>query len=716
MLYASSLSRAGYAVLRGTPITQGQMRIAEDDFSRLQAREISPRDRLILKETRVEADVSGVVARVRVSQVFQNPYADRLETLYVFPLPENSAVDRYSFQVGERLIVGEVKRREEARRAYEQARDEGRKAALLEQERANVFTQSVANIPPNAEVTVHIEYVQPLGIEGENYVFRFPMVVGPRYIPGTPAERPNIGRGWARDTDRVPDASKITPEYLAPGMRNGNDVFIHVNLDAGMPIQDIVPVTHELLVEQTDETKAQISLKNQSTIADKDFLLEYRLASEDSVLASLTHRESEQSDGYLMLVLQPKWNVEPEEYASREVILLLDTSGSMTGPAISQLRIFAEAVLDNLNGQDTFRIIAFNDTPRPFRHAPVPATSDYVDAAKQFVRRLSAGGGTELLSALELALNSPRGEDARPRYLFLMTDALVGDDNSILQYLQRSDFADARVFPIAFGAAPNHYLLSRTAEIARGFAMQVTNQDNAPAIAKRFNEKTSKPYMTDIQLDWDGLTVRDLVPSRIPDLYAGQPLILMGRYDTPGSAMLKLRGNVAGQAVQLDLKLELPQQAADHDAIGTLWARQRISHIWNRNLGRETEEGREEITRLGLTHNLVTQYTSFIAVEKEIPDTAEGNLRSETIPSMLPEGMTESAVGQSRPIAQQSPSQNRPYAPNYQPPPSNMPTPGGGGGLGGGALGPVAALLAVGAAALTRRRRKLPGNVDQRPS
>ncbi|WP_404305374.1 VIT domain-containing protein [Neorhodopirellula lusitana] len=710
----SAIAQAGYTVLGGTPVTQGQMRVDEDDFEQLKATHPSPSPSFTLKETRVEADISGVLARVRVSQVFQNPHSQRLEALYVFPLPENCAVDAYSFQIGERVIVGEVKRKAEARQEYELARDEGRKAALLEQDRANVFSQSVANIPAGSEVTVHIEYVHPLEIDEDRYVFRFPMVVGPRYIPGTPVARPNVGRGWAADTDLVPDASRITPDFLPEGMRNGNDVFVSVNIDGAMPIQQIVPVTHELDIQQPSETHAVVTLKNQSTIADKDFVVEYRLAGDNSTLASLAHRESGAKNGYVMLALQPKWSVEPAEIAPREMILVLDTSGSMNGPAISQLRLFADHVLDHLNSNDQFRIIAFSDRSTAFRPNPTEANDTNIQSAKQFVRNLRAGGGTNLLPALQLALGGNADESARPRYMVLMTDALVGNDHSILHYLQKPKFQDARVFPIAFGAAPNDYLISRAAEMGRGFSMQVTNQDNSPAIAERFHELTSQPYMTDLQMDWGGLVVKDQVPARLPDLYAGKPLIVLGRYDTPATGTITLKGNVSGQAVQMGLELELPEQEAAHDSIGPVWARQRIRQIWNRNVGKETPQGRQEITELGLKHQLMTQYTSFIAVEKELSTPPQGQLITEAVPVMMPEGITEQSVGRSRAAAKpnQASRQAATRAASPQPQASTNPPPASGGnysggsGGGGGPIGPITGIVSLGGAAAAMMRRR----------
>lgn len=731
----SAVAQAGYTVLGGVPVTQGQMRVGEDDFEQLKAKLPAPNPSFTLKETRVETEISGVLARVRVSQVFQNPHPERLEALYVFPLPENCAVDAYSFQIGERVIVGEVKRKEEARQDYEQARDEGRKAALLEQGRANVFSQSVANIPANSEVTVHIEYVHPLEIDEDRYVFRFPMVVGPRYIPGTPVTRPNVGRGWAADTDQVPDASRITPDALPEGMRNGNDVFVSVKIDAAMPIQQIVPVTHELDIQQTSDTHAAITLKNQSTIADKDFIIEYRLAGDDSTLASLTHRESDAEDGYVMLALQPKWSIEPTEITPREVILVLDTSGSMNGPAISQLRLFADHVLDHLNPNDEFRVIAFSNRSTAFQPDAIAATDANIQSAKQFVRGLRASGGTNLLPALKLALGGEADESARPRYMVLMTDALVGNDHSILRYLRQPEFQDARVFPIAFGAAPNDYLISRAAEMGRGFSMQVTNQDNTPEIARRFHELTSQPYMTDLQIDWGGLVVKDQVPSRLPDLYAGKPLIVLGRYDRPATGTITLKGNVSGQPVQMGMELELPEQEAEHDSIGPVWARQRIRQIWNRDVGAETPAGCAEITELGLKHQLMTQYTSFIAVEKELSEPPQGQLVTEAVPVMTPEGMTQKSAGQSVAAAKPAPrhqasTNSTPAVPAVSAPatastptPASAPSPaprssggnyGGGGGGGGGPIGPITGIVSLGgaAAAMMRRRKSRSNHQD----
>ena len=648
-LLAAQDIRAEYATFEGAEITQGQFRIPAQELERIgepagEVERVRPVDRFVLKETRVRAEIAGVIARVRVEQVFQNPYPERLEAVYVFPLPEDAAVDRYSFVIGEQVIKGVIAKREEARRRYETARDEGRKAALLEQERANIFTQSVANLPASGEVIVRIEYVHPVRIDGGDYQFRFPMVVAPRYVGGRPVARPNVGRGWARDTDHVPDASRITPPTLRAGERAGNDVFIDLEIDTEMPIASITPVTHEIDVRRDGETRASVSLRNGPAIPDKDFVVEYALGGEQSVIATLTHRANADRSGYCALVVQPKRGITEAELAPREVILVLDKSGSTRGVPIGQIRVLAQHVIAALHPQDTFRILAFHSSVEEFHGAALPATPDHVASAQAWIRRLDSGAGTEMLPALVEALRHGNSENGRSRHLVLMTDALVGDDDRILSYLNHPRASDVRVFPIAVGAAPNHYLIERAAEIGRGFAMAVTLRDNVAAMARRFNDKVAAPYLTDIEIDWGGLGVVDVIPEVLPDLYAGEPLVVFGRYDASGRGTVTVRGNLGGRRVETSLELELPDRREEYDSIPSVWARQRIRQLWNRRLGKTHPALEDEITRLGLEHHLVTRYTSFVAVETDAASVAQGIARRELVALALPEGMGNEAA------------------------------------------------------------------------
>lgn len=636
----STIASADYVTLDGKPVTQGQMLIASNSLNELKAS--SPAtvatDQFILQKTQVDAEITGVVARVRLRQVFTNPYDERLETLYVFPMPENAAVDAYSFRIGEKVIKGVVKEKEEARKEYAQAKQEGRKAGLLEQERPDIFTQSLVNIPARATVVANIEYVHTLKIDGANYLFSFPMVVAPRYIPGQPVSRGNVGRGWANDTDQVPDASKITPHYIPPGMRAGNDVLISVKIDAGMPITNITGVTHEIAVQKNNETTATVGLKNGPVIANKDFIIEYKVGGQNTMLAAMTHKADGQ-DGFFSIVIQPKHNVERQEVVARDMILLLDASGSMQGSPESQLKAFAEYLLGTLNTQDRFNIISFNSGLELFASDFKEATTANIASGQQFVRALRAEGGTEMMPAMRKALAPAAQGQSRHKYIILVTDALVGNDTSILGYLKKPKFSHLRVYPVAMGSAPNDYLIQRAAEIGRGFSMRITNQDNAVEIAKRFASKISYPIMTDLSIDWKGLKVKDLIPEPLPDLYADRPLVLIGRYEKADRAKVKLTGNIAGRQMISEFDLELPQSNNAHDSLPVLWARARIRQLINKEIGNISSSTQSKITRIGLNYQIVTDYTSFIAVERDIPGDLSKQLRTQPVLLAIPEGM-----------------------------------------------------------------------------
>ncbi|MBI5551286.1 MAG: VWA domain-containing protein [Desulfobacterales bacterium] len=711
LLGLTGAARADYVTLDGKPVTQGQMLIADAGLAKLQASTAvpTPTDQFILRQTAAEVEITGVVARVRLRQVFENPYDERLETIYVFPMPENAAVDAYSFRIGEKVIKGVVKKKEEARKEYEQAKQEGRKAGLLEQERPDIFTQSLVNIPPRATVVANIEYVHTLKIDGAHYLFSFPMVVAPRYIPGQPVARGNVGRGWANDTDQVPDASKITPQYIPPGMRAGHDIDVTVKIDAGLPIQAITGVTHELAIHKGSETTATVSLKNGPVIPNKDFVLEYKVGGQSTMLAAMTHK-GEGEDGFFSIVIQPKHSVERQEVAPRDIVLLLDISGSMDGTPIGQLRGFAEHILGTLNPQDRFNIVAFNNDLDSFASQYLQATPENIANGQGFIRALRSSGGTEMLPAIRQVLKPASEEENRHAYVIIVTDALVGNDAPILNHLNQPQFGRFRIYPVAMGSAPNDYLIQRAAEIGRGFSMRIANEDNAVEIAKRFAAKISYPIMTDLAIDWGQLKVKDLLPEPLPDLYADRPLVLIGRYEKSGAAKVKLTGNISGQKVVSEFDLDLPASETAHDSLPVLWARARIRQLTNKEIGNISNATQEKITALGLTHQIVTDYTSFIAVERDIPGDLSRNLRTEPVLLAIPEGMdhlfNDTTQAQGQPIFAQTPH-NAPVMaqaearPQVSAPPTAVGTPsrtnsGGSRGLGGGgSVGGVSILLSV---------------------
>src|SRR5215510_13724357 len=334
-------------------ITQGQLRILDSQGK--------PAGLCALEHTEVKAEVSGFLARVTLTQEFHNPTEEKIEGVYLFPLPQRSAVDQLTMDVGGQVIRGEIKRREEAQRLFDQARSEGRVAALLDQERPNVFTQSVTNILPGATVKVMISYVETLPYENGVYEFTFPMVVGPRYIPGEPkpVAEPDIAdqKQAATGTDQVPDAARITPQRMPDGMRPGHDVSLEVAIDTGVPLEQINAELHEIEVDRDGNHQAVVRLKEKAAIPDRDFTLRFGVGGMQIADAVLAHRD--ERGGYFTLMLQPPNRVGAEDVTPKELVFVLDTSGSMNGLPIETAKRVMRLALDGLYEHDTFNLITF---------------------------------------------------------------------------------------------------------------------------------------------------------------------------------------------------------------------------------------------------------------------------------------------------------------------------------------------------------------------
>src|SRR5215475_4123961 len=346
-----SLEGSGSVVSAQNPVTQGSLEVVDSNGT--------PKAICPLKHTDVKAQISGFLSRVTVTQEFENPFKDKIEAVYTFPLPQNAAVDDMTMLVGDRTVRGKILRREEAEAVYEAAKEKGQTASLLNQERPNIFTQSVANILPGEQIKITISYVETLKYEDGSYEFVFPMVVGPRYVPGkaTSPESNTSGNGFALDTDRVPDASRITPEPAPPGMRAGHDISIDVSLDAGVPVDSITSKTQEVNMERLDLHRMHVRLKDQTAIPNKDFILRYDVAGQKIADAMLTH--SAGAGGFFTLILQPPERVTTEDVTPKELVFVLDTSGSMSGFPIEKAKETMKLALNNLYPADTFNMITY---------------------------------------------------------------------------------------------------------------------------------------------------------------------------------------------------------------------------------------------------------------------------------------------------------------------------------------------------------------------
>jgi Ca-activated chloride channel family protein len=603
-----------------------------------------------LTHTDVQADIAGFVGRTRVKQTFTNPLDRKIEAIYVFPLPQDAAVDEMVMVVGGRRIVGQIKPRGEAREIYERAKAAGHVTGLLDQERPNIFTQSLANIEPGVQIDIEISYVETLKYEDGQFEFVFPMVVGPRYMPGTPSGQQ--GSGWSPDTSEVPDASKISPRPALPGFRAGHDISVKVNIDAGLPLVDVKSELHEVLVNELCPGRVTVSLKNEVEIPNKDFILRYRTATDQIGDAVLTHSDARGS--FVTLILQPPQRAAAAQIMPREVVFVLDTSGSMSGFPIEKAKAVMAKAIDALRPGDTFNLITFSGDTRILWDKPRPSTSENRKAAQEFLASRSGGGGTEMMEAINAALiqtaPAPGSGVAPIRVVCFMTDGYVGNDFEIIDAIKKNA-ATTRVFAFGIGNSVNRFLLDGMAQAGRGEVEYVTLASQSDTAVERFRQRIDAPLLTDITVDWGGLPALEAYPRAIPDLFSAKPLMLHARLATVPEGTITLRGRTPAGDFERQIKLEPSEAQNAHEALALLWARSKVADLIAHDMtglqrGTLSPELREAITSLGVEYRLMTQFTSFVAVE-EMRITVGGELTTISVPVEMPEGVSyESVFGQ----------------------------------------------------------------------
>jgi len=567
-----------------------------------------------LKHTEVKTEISGFLARTVVTQQFENPFPDKIEAVYTFPLPAAAAVDDMTIVVGDRTVKGKIMRREDAQATYDAARSRGQVAALLNQQRPNVFTQAVANILPSQKINVTISYVETLQYDEGSYEWSFPMVVAQRYTPAADSAAPQPAEGDAAPGEALLDAAQISPPVMPEGQRAGHDISIEVNIDAGVPLVSFQSRTHEIEALQPNSEKAIVRLKDQATIPNKDFVLKYTVAGNRIEDALLVHRNGK--EGFFTFILQPPQHVTAPDVTPKELVFVLDTSGSMSGFPIEKAKETMTLALDGLYPQDTFNVITFAGETHILFPQPVPATPGNLRKAKKLLADTEGNGGTEMMKAIRAALD-PSDAQNHVRITCFLTDGQVGNDMEIISEVRKHP--RARVFAMGFGSAPNRFLLDKITQNGRGEAEYVVDGDTS-GVAKRFHERVRNPLLTDVSIEWVGLSVTDVYPKRIPDLFSAKPVIISGKYTVGGKGMIRLKGMMSGQEFVREIPVELPEQETQHDVLGTLWARRKIEDLMGQDMngaqaGKIGDDLKTEIVKLGLSYRLMTQFTSFVAVE-----------------------------------------------------------------------------------------------------
>ncbi|MFH0822115.1 MAG: VIT domain-containing protein, partial [Pseudomonadota bacterium] len=595
-----------------------------------------------LEHTSVKGELSGFVARVSVTQTFHNPLEKKIEAIYTFPLSADAAVDEMLMRVGKRVVKGEIKRREEARQIYEAAKDKGHVASLLDQERPNIFTQSVANIMPGEKVEITIQYVEVLPYEDGSFKFAFPMVVGPRFIPGAPTG--SSGTGWAPDTTSVPDASRITPPVAAEGTRAGHDIDLTLKINAGVPILKLDSKLHEIDVQKDGDKQATVSLKNKKELPNKDFVLHYAVAGDEVRSGILTHKDGDQ--GYATIVMIPPERAKPAQIAPKEMIFVIDCSGSQSGKPLEKAKEAMKYFIDHMNPEDTFNIIDFNVGSRMLFPEPKKNSPETREKAHRYMAGLQAQGGTWMGPAVETVCKASADAN-RLRIVTFMTDGYVGNDFEIIELVRRLR-GKSRWFPFGTGNSVNRFLLDNMAKMGGGEVEYVHLNSSAEEVGKRFYERIGTPVLTDINLSWQGISLTDVYPAEISDLWARKPLVFKARYDKPGKGTITIKGFSGGKPYEQTLHVDLLAEAKADSALGSLWARAKVDDLMTKDLfgaqrGVPDPKIKEEIVQVALAHRIMTQYTSFVAVEEAIV-TIGGKPVTVPVPVEMPDGVDRKGV------------------------------------------------------------------------
>ncbi len=577
----------------------------------------------------MDVTVSGSIARVRVTQVFRNTSPDWMEATYMYPLPADAAVDSLKMVVGQKVIIGHIKKREEAREIYEAAKEDGKKAGLVEQQRPNLFTNSVANIGPGETVMIVIEYQMPLRQTDGTFALRMPLVVGPRYVP----PHSITSQAGAIDAAKITAAPVIDPKRGTKRAATINPVSITVNLNPGFVPANIASAYHKVDVSGRRD-KRIVKLTSGDVPADRDFELSWRSASADPVVA--LYRQEVNGKGYIMASITPPVTDKQAVIPPRDMIFVIDNSGSMSGKSMDEAKASLLNALGTLRPQDQFNVIRFDDTMTQLFETNVDATPELIAKAQDFTKNLEASGGTEMLPALKAALASisSRRTGKAVRQIIFLTDGSISNEKEMIAAIA-ADKGSSHVFMVGIGSAPNNYLMSRMSNMGRGTYTNIGSAEEVPAKMSALIDILSRPSVQDLAVKVNGASF-DLTPQLLPDLYAGEPLLLLGQTDKiEGSITVSglIGSRVWNQTVDLKKAISSP-------SVAKLWARRRIDDIEaERALGNiEAAAADAAVTSIGLEFSLVTSMTSLVAVDETPSRPAGETMKEEDLPINLPDG------------------------------------------------------------------------------
>lgn len=594
-------------------------------------------DQLPLKSTSAVVDVAGVIADVTVAQVYRNEGKKPLEAVYIFPASTRAAVYGMKMTLGERTLVARIEERHEARRQYEQARQEGRSASLLEQQRPNVFQMNVANILPGDEIRVELRYTELLVPTEGVYEFVYPTVVGPRYSNQPAAGAP-------------PTQAWVENPYFRQGEPPSSAFSIKLNLATGLPLQQAACPSHKVKIGYDGPSRASVGLDpSERHGGNRDFVFHYRLAG-GKVQSGLLLFEGEK-ENFFLLMMEPPKRSRPGEIPPREYIFIVDVSGSMSGFPIEMSKKLFRDLIGGLRPVDRFNVLLFSGGSSVLSERSLFATPGNVRQGVDFIERQRGGGGTELLPALKRALALPRDEGCS-RTVVIATDGYVAVEEETFDLI-RNHLGDANLFTFGIGTAVNRHLLEGMARVGMGEPFVISRPEEMREKAERFRKMIEAPVLTAVRVDFGGFDVYDVEPAAVPDVFAERPITVFGKWRGRPGGEISLRGRTGEgpYTARIDVRKENPSRA--NAGLAHLWARHRIALLSDYNVLRRDEDRVREVTRLGLQYNLLTAYTSFVAVDTEVRS-ADGRAVTVRQPLPLPQGVSDAAVGGDRAVLKAS--------------------------------------------------------------
>ena len=584
-------------------------------------------DHLPLKDTQVDISVSGVIADVKVRQIYRNEGSRPINASYVFPASTRAAVYAMRMQIGNEIIVAKIKEREQAKKDFEQAKEEGKSASLLEQQRPNVFSMSLANLMPQEQVEITLSYTELLIPTDNVYEFVFPTVVGPRYPS-------------PQDDNKKRDDKFVETPYLHPDQQSPSALHISTRISAGVPIYDLSCPSHQILPQWQSQGVARFTLDDSNPFqGNRDFVVRYRLAGDQITSGLLLFQGADEN--FFLYMAQPPARVNADAIPPREYIFVVDVSGSMDGFPLHTAKRLLKDLIGNLRPTDSFNIVLFAGDAAVLSPESLPANQQNIAKAIGLIEQQRGSGGTELLPAIKQAMALPRQEGIS-RSVVLVTDGYISGEQGVFEHI-RANLNKSNVFAFGIGGSVNRYLIEGVAKAGMGEPFIVTDENEAGSVAAKFREYIQTPVLTDIHVRSVGFDTYDVNPINFPDLFAQRPIVLFGKWRGPLTGTIELTGKTGqGDFVsRYDVANSQPDEG--NSALRYLWARSRIAELSDYGSSDVSDDDAKQITALGLKYNLLTQFTSFIAV-REVVTNPTGSADDVKQPLPLPIHVSELAV------------------------------------------------------------------------